>query len=194
MSQPAAGIISRDFVTLIEKVSNVVHKISGNRLGEKQAYMVETRVKKRMMELGVKTAQEYSVYIDKNLEHESYILVGLITTHHTFFFREFPHFEILKNKLPDLIAAVKKRNDKMISVWSAAFEKDARIEQKLNSLKLETMEAEAMIKRMVESGRMNNQEASRARREIASAKEDDKIIIKNEASEKFISFKTFATK
>ena len=82
----------------------------------------------------------------------------------------------------------------LFSVSSAAFEKDASIEQKLNSLKLETMEAEAMIKRMVESGRMNNQEASRARREIASAKEDDKIIIKNEASEKFISFKTFATK
>ncbi len=120
MSQAVAGIVSKDFVALIEKVSNVVHKISGNRLGEKQAYMVETRVKKRMMELGLKSAQEYSTYIDKNLDHESYILVGLITTHHTFFFREFPHFEILKNKLPDLVAAVKKRNDKTISIWSAA--------------------------------------------------------------------------
>lgn len=120
MSQAAVGTINKDFVNLIEKVSNVVHKISGNRLGEKQAYMVETRVKKRMMELGIKTADEYMKYIDQNLDHESYILVGLITTHHTFFFREFPHFEILKAKLPELLAAAKKRGDKTLSVWSAA--------------------------------------------------------------------------
>ncbi len=120
MSQAVAGNVSKDFVSLIDKVSSVVHKISGNRLGEKQAYMVETRVKKRMMELGLKTPEDYSKYIDKNLDHESYILVGLITTHHTFFFREFPHFEILKNKLPELVAHVKKRGDKTLSVWSAA--------------------------------------------------------------------------
>lgn len=120
MSQAAIGSVSKDFVSLIEKVSNVVHKISGNRLGEKQAYMVETRVKKRMMELGIKTADEYMRYIDQNLDHESYILVGLITTHHTFFFREFPHFEILKNKLPELVSHVKKRGDKTLTIWSAA--------------------------------------------------------------------------
>lgn len=120
MAQALAGNISKEFVSLIDKVSNVVHKISGNRLGEKQAYMVETRVKKRMMELGIKTPDGYSKYIDENIDHESYILVGLITTHHTFFFREFPHFEILRNKLPELVAHVKKRGDKTISIWSAA--------------------------------------------------------------------------
>jgi chemotaxis protein methyltransferase CheR len=121
MSQaPAIGTVNKDFVALIDKVSNVVHKISGNRLGEKQAYMVETRVKKRMMELGLKTPEEYMKYIDQNLDHESYILVGLITTHHTFFFREFPHFEILKARLPELLAGAKKRGDKTLMVWSAA--------------------------------------------------------------------------
>ncbi len=120
MSQAAAGTVSAQYVRLIEKVSNVVHKISGNRLGDKQAYMVETRVKKRMMELGLKTPEEYLAYIDQNVDHESYILVGLITTHHTFFFREFPHFEILKNKLPELVASAKKRGDKNIHIWSAA--------------------------------------------------------------------------
>ncbi|MBC7429913.1 MAG: response regulator [Bacteriovorax sp.] len=124
MSQAAAaGNISKDFVSLIDKVSSVVHKISGNRLGEKQAYMVETRVKKRMMELGLKTPDDYIKYIDAHFDNESYILVGLITTHHTFFFREFPHFEILKNKLPELISHVKKRGDKTLSVWSAACSK-----------------------------------------------------------------------
>lgn len=120
MNQAIAGNISKEFASLIEKVSNVVHKISGNRLGEKQAYMVETRVKKRMMELGIKTPDDYCKYIDMHIDQESYVLVGLITTHHTFFFREFPHFEILKSKLPELVAHVKKRGDKTIHVWSAA--------------------------------------------------------------------------
>jgi chemotaxis protein methyltransferase CheR len=120
MSAPSLGTVSNDFVPLIEKVSQVVHKISGNRLGEKQSYMVETRVKKRMMELGLKTPADYLKYLDSNIDFESNVLVGLLTTHHTFFFREFPHFEILKTKLPEIVASAKKRNDKVISVWSAA--------------------------------------------------------------------------
>lgn len=120
MSEAAIGRISPEFVAVIDKVSSIVHKISGNRLGERQAYMVETRVKKRMIELGIKDARDYLRYIDQNYERESGVLVGLITTHHTFFFREFPHFELLKSKLPDLVFQVKKRGEKCLKIWSAA--------------------------------------------------------------------------
>jgi chemotaxis protein methyltransferase CheR len=120
MSQVAIGTVSKDFLKVIDKVSSIVHTISGNRLGEKQAYMVETRVKKRMMELGISEAHDYLTYIESHLEKESGILVGLITTHHTFFFREYPHFEVLKKSLPDLVASVKKRGDKTLKIWSAA--------------------------------------------------------------------------
>ena len=120
MNLPSQGFVSLEFAPLIDLVSNIVHRISGNRLGEKQAYMIETRVKKRMMELNFKSAKEYSDYIEKNFEKESHILVGLITTHHTFFFREYPHFEILKLKLPEIVKEVKKRNEKNVLIWSAA--------------------------------------------------------------------------
>jgi chemotaxis protein methyltransferase CheR len=120
MSAVAIGTISTDFVNVIDKVSSIVHKLSGNRLGQKQAYMVETRIKKRMIELGIKEPTDYLRYIDQHFENESGILVGLITTHHTFFFREFPHFEILKKSLPDLVAQAKKRGDKTLKFWSAA--------------------------------------------------------------------------
>ena len=89
MSQAAFGTVSPAYSVLIDKVSGIVHKITGIRLGEKQAYMVETRIKKRMSELGIKEASEYIAFIDKYLEQESGVLVGFITTHHTFFFREF---------------------------------------------------------------------------------------------------------
>lgn len=120
MSAIPIGTINPSFIGVIEKVSGIVHKISGNRLGEKQAYMIETRVRKRMTELGIKEAPKYLEYIDQNLEKESKVLVGLITTHHTFFFREFTHFEMLKKMLPSIVALAKKRGDKTIKIWSAA--------------------------------------------------------------------------
>jgi chemotaxis protein methyltransferase CheR len=47
--------------------------------------------------------------------------VSLVTTHHTYFFREFSHFEYLLNKaLPVLIPIVRSRADKKIRIWSAA--------------------------------------------------------------------------
>ncbi len=78
--------------------------------------MVETRIKKRMMELGIQKPDEYVSFLDKNMEKESSVLVGLLTTHHTFFFREFPHFEILKKILPELAATAKKRPDRCIKI------------------------------------------------------------------------------
>lgn len=120
MAELKIGTVSTNFIGVIDKVSAIVHKITGNRLGDKQAYMVETRIKKRMLELGIKEAPDYLKYIDQHLENESGILVGLITTHHTFFFREFTHFEILKKKLPELVLQAKKRGDKALKIWSAA--------------------------------------------------------------------------
>jgi chemotaxis protein methyltransferase CheR len=111
--------ISEEFKPIIEKVSMIVHKISGNKYGEKQSFMIESRIKKRMMELGIKTPNEYLKYIDSNIS-EVNSLVSLMTTHHTFFFREFAHFEILKSMLPKIIESVKARGSNSIQIWSAA--------------------------------------------------------------------------
>lgn len=82
----------------------------------------------------------------------------------------------------------------LVSSTVMGSESDLSIEQKLHALKLEKMQAEAMIVRMLKSGRMNNNEADHARREIASVKEDDKEIIRQEAREKLNTFKSVATK
>jgi len=105
---------------LIKTVSNIVAKISGNVLEEKQALMVQTRVKKRMLELGFQTPEEYLGFLQKNMEKESGVLVSLLTTHHTFFFREFNHFEYVKANLAKIVADVKARGGNTIKVWSAA--------------------------------------------------------------------------
>lgn len=82
----------------------------------------------------------------------------------------------------------------LISSFVMASENEVSIEQKLNALKLEKMQAEAMIGVMVKSGRMNHQEANYARREIASVKEEDIKIIRKEAVEKLNTLNSFATK
>ena len=82
----------------------------------------------------------------------------------------------------------------LVSSTVMGSESDLSVEQKLHALKLEKMQAEAMIVRMLKSGRMNNNEADHARREIASVKEDDKEIIRQEAREKLNTFKSVATK
>lgn len=108
------------YANLVSKVSGIVAKISGNVLGEKQSLMVQTRIKKRMSELAIKDPADYIKYIDAHREQESNVLVSLLTTHHTFFFREFTHFEHLKKNLPKIIEDVKARGDNTISIWSAA--------------------------------------------------------------------------
>ncbi|MBC7712725.1 MAG: hypothetical protein H7177_05275 [Rhizobacter sp.] len=68
------------------------------------------------------------------------------------------------------------------------------IDQKLGSLKLEKMQAEAMVATMVRRGHINDGEAARIKREIASVKEQDVEVIKAEALENFDSKNSFATK
>lgn len=106
---------------IITDVSKLVTGITGVQLGERQRVMVETRVKKRIADLGLSNEEEYALYFYENRETETDVMISTLTTHHTFFFREFSHFEYLLDKgLPEIIKAVRKRSDKTIRIWSAA--------------------------------------------------------------------------
>jgi len=83
--------------------------------------MVESRLKSRMIRLGIQEGQEYLTYLRENASAESTQLLSLITTHHTYFFREFNHFEFLiREGFARIISEVRKRPDKTVRVWSAA--------------------------------------------------------------------------
>ncbi|RYZ77293.1 MAG: response regulator [Proteobacteria bacterium] len=106
---------------LIDEISKLVNSLTGIQLGEKQRSMVSSRVKKRMSTLGLHTDADYSAHLRAHAETETAYLVSLLTTHHTYFFREFAHFEHLeKTALPGLIKEKKKVGSKKITVWSAA--------------------------------------------------------------------------
>lgn len=106
---------------LIEKISATVESITGVQLGKRQETMVSTRLHRRASELGLRGLEEYAAYFEANEAAERPHLVSLLTTHHTYFFREFQHFEYLeKTLLPELLPELKARPDKTLRVWSAA--------------------------------------------------------------------------
>lgn len=106
---------------IIRFISSEVTKIAGIQLGEKQKTMVESRLKNRMLDLKIKEFQDYYIFFSSHENNEVQKLVSLLTTHHTYFFREFSHFEYIEFKLmPQLIDLARKRNDKTIKIWSAA--------------------------------------------------------------------------
>ncbi|MEK6627024.1 MAG: chemotaxis-specific protein-glutamate methyltransferase CheB [Bdellovibrionota bacterium] len=105
----------------VKEAAKIVSDIAGIQLGEKQYSMVESRLKSRMLKIGLKTEDEYLAYLKLNKERETEALLSLLTTHHTFFFREYTHFEYISNQhLNKLIRAAEARGDKKIRIWSAA--------------------------------------------------------------------------
>lgn len=106
---------------LISEVSRVITEVTGVQLGPKQVPLVQGRLHKRMRDLRISDPLEYSRYYNANQQIEVGILISLLTTHHTFFFREFQHFEyLLKVTIPMVVKSHREKGLKTIRIWSAA--------------------------------------------------------------------------
>ena len=106
--------------SLAEYVSEIVAKESGNVLGPAQQSMVASRLRKRLLDMGSISPQEYYNHLSSNYKDESTRLVSMLTTHHTFFFREFSHFEFIAKNLDAIVERVRARGENKIQVLSAA--------------------------------------------------------------------------
>lgn len=118
------SLAQQDDSALIELVSKIVSEKTGVILGERQRQMVQGRIARRVRECGLTTSQEYLQYLRSNMESETVALVSLLTTHHTFFFREFEHFEhLLAKSLPKAYEAMRASGRKKLRILSAACSK-----------------------------------------------------------------------
>lgn len=106
-----------DMKELVRYVSHLVAQESGNVLSEKQESMVVSRLSKRISDLDMDSSS-YTKYLNHNLEKEKDVLISLLTTHYTFFFREFLQFEYLLKNLKNIVDKVKKRGDYKINILS----------------------------------------------------------------------------
>ena len=74
-----------------------------------------------MAELDLSEIADYERHLRANEKSETRALVSLLTTHHTYFFREFAHFEYLeKEGLAAAVTSAKARGSKTLRLWSAA--------------------------------------------------------------------------
>lgn len=104
----------------IQHLSEIVQELTGVQLGPRSRTMVKSRLQKRILELKLRDEDHYWEYFKAHEAEEKAALVSLLTTHYTFFFREFAHFEHLQAELPTLIKKVRERGDRKIRLWSAA--------------------------------------------------------------------------
>lgn len=106
---------------LVREISSLLNQVTGIELGPRQAHMVEARLTRRMSDLGMSDPAAYHEYVREHLREELPALTSLLTTHHTFFFREFFHFEFLEQKaLPALVENMRREGRTTLKVWSAA--------------------------------------------------------------------------
>ena len=87
-----------------KSVSELMYDISGVNLTPGKEGLVESRLASRLRALNLQTYTEYLSYVrDDRQRAELTILVDLLTTNKTSFFREVAHFEYLKEHvLPEL--------------------------------------------------------------------------------------------
>lgn len=108
------------YKNLVSYSTDLAAKLTGNVYTQSNAQMVVSRLKRRMIDLKMEDPEDYLAFLKKHQDSEKEVLVGLLTTHHTFFFREFIHFEYLKQALPEIVKNAKKQGRQTLKIWSAA--------------------------------------------------------------------------
>ena len=107
----------------LTKLAGIIKELTGNQILEKNYSMVQGRMRYHLGKLGIASAEDYWKHYAKNEIKERQVLLSLMTTHHTFFFREYIHFEQLERWIEENARRLKRRyqqTGKPVTVWSAA--------------------------------------------------------------------------
>jgi len=102
-----------------EKFSKLVYDESGIFMKDSKITLLSNRLRKRLQALDINSFSEYFDYIQKlsDKTHELDLLLDVVSTNETYFFRSERHFAALMQKcVPDIIA---KKKDRKLTVWSA---------------------------------------------------------------------------
>lgn len=101
-----------------EFIREVVYKLSRISLGPQKKTMVLSRISKRMRALGHRDVQQYCEYLRKPMgKGELSALIDVISTNHTYFFRESGHFDYLTRQV---LRDPNRPRNRPFKVWSAA--------------------------------------------------------------------------
>ncbi len=94
----------------------LIHRIAGISMGDSKQILLMGRLGRRLRHYGHKSYSEYYKYVTQpGNDEELDLMVELLTTNETYFFREPGHFEFLKN-----VILADHPPDRPFDVWSAA--------------------------------------------------------------------------
>lgn len=111
-------ITDEEFVTM----RTLIHTRLGIHLTEQKRGLLVTRLNKSMQQAGLKSFQQYAQHIKNDPTGETLRhLADLISTNHTFFFRESKHFDFLKKTaLPAIFKSLKAQHSQDLRIWCTA--------------------------------------------------------------------------
>lgn len=93
---------------------NFIYEVAGIKLEENKKTLVTSRLAKRLRYYNLDTYGEYFDLIKANIDGEQQVVVNLLTTNETYFFREPRHFDFLRD------VVIPKHDARELRYWSAA--------------------------------------------------------------------------
>ncbi|MEH6497270.1 MAG: protein-glutamate O-methyltransferase CheR [Pseudomonas marincola] len=104
-----------------EKLTGLVHSLTGIVLGEHKKDMVYSRLARRLRELGLQSFDQYCALLDsQKAAKETGFLVNAITTNLTKLYRESHHFDSMTEYLTQLQHdKYRSKGDRSLYIWSA---------------------------------------------------------------------------
>ncbi len=93
----------------IQKLAQIVRDETGIQVLEKNYSMLESRIRSHIIKLGLSSMEEYWSHFQANEKSERDLLQSLMTTHYTFFFREYAHFEVLEKWISEELPRLRER-------------------------------------------------------------------------------------
>jgi chemotaxis protein methyltransferase CheR len=114
----AVGISERDFLRLGE----LIYAECGIKMPFQKKIMLEARLRKRLRALGMRSFDIYCDYLfsPKGMDDELHLMINVVTTNKTDFFREAQHFDyLLHTAVPELTRTSHAGIRRKFTVWSA---------------------------------------------------------------------------
>lgn len=105
---------------MLAEIADVISNMTGVQFSRKNEAMLRSRILRRAREVGCESIEDYHQHWRKNSLAENEVLVSLLTTHHTYFFREYAHFEYLEKNIDSILAQLKTEGRSSLRVWCAA--------------------------------------------------------------------------
>ena len=101
-----------------QKLSSFIYDELGIKLPDMKKIMLESRLHRRLRELGMNNFKEYIDYVfsQEGRQNEMVHMFDVVTTNKTDFFRENMHFEYMNQFI---LKEVAPRNSNFVNIWSA---------------------------------------------------------------------------